>query len=86
MKTADKFNRSKFSHWINGRSGRIFRLAAGIFFLVVGIIFHNNPFGVASIIWSLFPLSAGAFDICYISAVLGGPFSGSEIRKQQSEL
>jgi hypothetical protein len=60
-------------------------LGVGICFLVVGIIFHNNPFGIASIVWSFFPLSAGILDICYISAVLGGTFSGSKIHKQQSE-
>jgi hypothetical protein len=28
-------------------------------------------------------LSAGAFDICYVSAVLGGPLSGAKIRNMQ---
>lgn len=83
MKAADKFNQSSFSRWINSSSGRVFRLFAGLCFLVTGIIFHHNPFGIAAIIWSIFPLSAGAFDVCYISAALGGPFSGSKIREQQ---
>ncbi len=30
--------------------------------------------------WGVLPLSAGAFDLCYISAVLGGPLSGARIR------
>jgi hypothetical protein len=30
--------------------------------------------------WSALPLSAGALDLCYISAVLGGPISGAKIR------
>jgi hypothetical protein len=84
MKTADKFNQSAFSHWINSRSGRMFRLTAGICFLAVGVLFRDNPLGIAAIVWSFFPLTAGAFDVCYISAVLGGPFSGSKIRAQQS--
>lgn len=41
--------------------------------------------GIAALVWSVFPLSAGAFDVCYISAALGGPLSGSKIREQQSE-
>ncbi len=86
MKEVDKFNQSRFSHWINSTSGRIFRIGAGIFFLVIGIIFRHDALGLASIIWSFFPLSAGLFDWCYISAVLGGPLLGSKIRKQQSEL
>ena len=36
-----------------------------------------------SMVWSLLPLSAGAFDICYVSAALGGPLSGTKIRSQQ---
>jgi hypothetical protein len=83
MKQADKFNQTSFSHWINGSSGRVFRICAGVVFFVTGIIFRDNALGVASIIWSFFPLSAGLFDICYISAVLGGPLFGLKIRKQQ---
>jgi hypothetical protein len=83
MNAADTFNHSSFSRWINGRSGRLFRLTAGMVFLIVGIIFSNTPWGIASLIWSVFPLSAGAFDICYISAVLGGPLSGKTIRATQ---
>jgi hypothetical protein len=35
---------------------------------------------VLSMVWSVFPLSAGVLDICYISALLGGPLSGAKIR------
>jgi hypothetical protein len=31
-------------------------------------------------VWSIFPLSAGAFDLCFVSALLGGPLSGAKIR------
>jgi hypothetical protein len=86
MGNADKFNQSGFSHWINSTKGRIFRICAGIFFLAIGVMFRDNALGVASIVWSFFPLSAGLFDMCYISAALGGPLSGSKIRKQQSRL
>jgi len=33
---------------------------------------------------SIFPLSAGGLDWCYISAVLGGPLSGPKIRAGQA--
>jgi len=78
----DAFNRSGFSRFLNGSAGRIFRLVAGIGFLVVGIIFRDSVLGIISIVWSIFPLSAGAFDICYVSAALGGPISGKKIRKE----
>jgi hypothetical protein len=76
----ETFNRSGFSRFINSPAGRVFRLTAGIGFLVAGYLYRDTTFGVLSMVWSVFPLSAGVFDICYISAVLGGPFSGSKIR------
>ncbi len=84
MSQAERFNQSNFSRWLNSVPGRMFRVLAGLAFLVVGIIFRDNPLGVAAIIWSFFPLTAGFFDVCYISAILKGPFSGAEIRRQQS--
>jgi hypothetical protein len=36
-----------------------------------------------SIVWGVLPLIAGAFDICYVSALLGGPISGKKIRDKQ---
>jgi len=79
---AEAFNRSGFSHFINSPAGRIFRLIAGIGFLVIGYIYRDSTLGILSMVWSVLPLSAGAFDICYISAVLGGPLSGAKIRNK----
>jgi hypothetical protein len=33
-------------------------------------------------VWGALAMSAGAFDICFISAVLGGPLSGAKIRSK----
>ncbi len=74
------FNRSGFSRFLNGPAGRVFRLVAGIGFLVVGYMYRSRTLGILSMVWSVFPLSAGALDICYISALLGGPLSGAKIR------
>jgi len=79
-KLGESFNRSGFSRFINSVAGRVFRLAAGLGFLVVGYVYRGHLLGVLSMVWSIFPLSAGAFDICYISALLGGPLSGAKIR------
>jgi hypothetical protein len=76
----ESFNRSGFSRFLNSPSGRIFRLAAGLGFLAIGFIFRSHTLGVVSMVWSVFPLTAGALDICYISALLGGPLSGKKIR------
>ena len=76
----ESFNRSGFSRFLNSPSGRVFRLAAGLGFLAIGFMFRGHTLGVVSMVWGVFPLSAGALDICYISALLGGPLSGKKIR------
>jgi len=35
--------------------------------------------------WSIFPLSAGIFNVCWISLWLGGPFNSARIRRLQQE-
>jgi len=77
---ADAFNRSRLSHFLNRPAGRVFRIVMGVGFLAVGYVFRSHPLGLASIVWGVFPLSAGALDICYISVLLGGPLSGAKIR------
>lgn len=76
----ESFNRSGFSRYLNSPAGRVFRLAAGAGFLAVGYVYRGHALGVLSMAWSIFPLSAGALDICYLSALLGGPLSGAKIR------
>ena len=76
MSKHESFNQSGFSKFLNSMAGRIFRIVAGTGFLVVGYLFRDHALGVISMVWGVFPLSAGIFDICYVSAVLGGPLSG----------
>lgn len=86
MSVAESFNASSFSRWINHNPGRVFRLCADGLFLVLGVIglvAGHRTWGVAALVWSVFPLSAGLFDICYISGVLGGPLQGTAIRTFQ---
>ncbi len=78
------FNHSAFSQFVNSRGGRVFRLLAGAAFLVVGYAERTHAVGIAAMVWSVLPLSAGAFDVCWISALLGGPFSGAKIRAMRS--
>lgn len=83
MSVAEKFNRSGFARFINSPSGRILRLVAGVGFLVVGYLFRDNLLGLIAMVWSIIPLSAAVFDLCYVSAILGGPLSGAKIRERQ---
>jgi hypothetical protein len=80
MRVATRFNRSGFGRWLNGPSGRLFRVVAGGVFLVAGLRARGTPAGKASLVWSVFPLSAGSMDVCYISLSLGGPFRGAACR------
>jgi len=77
---AEAFNRSFFSRFLNSPVGRMFRLSAGTGFLLVGYGHRHDVLGIVAMIWSILPLTAGAFDICYISAALGGPISGARLR------
>ncbi|MHB8093697.1 MAG: hypothetical protein ACYDH0_02025 [Candidatus Aminicenantales bacterium] len=76
----EAFNQSGFSRFLNNPAGRIFRLVAGAGFLVVGYAYRGHALGVLSMVWGALAMSAGALDICFISALLGGPLSGSKIR------
>ncbi len=80
MSAHEVFNRSGFSQFVNSATGRVFRLAAGTAFLVVGYVYRDHTIGLLSMAWSVLPLSSGALDLCYISAALGGPVSGAKIR------
>ena len=80
MSWHEDFNRSPLSRFLNSPAGRGFRIGAGIAFLAVGYLWRDHGLGLAAITWSIFPLTAGGFDVCYISAALGGPLSGSTIR------
>lgn len=83
MGLGTRFNQTAFSAWLNGDSGRTFRVVAGVLFLIVGATFRDEWWGLALLGWSVLPLTAGAFDACYISAVLGGPLKGADIRDEQ---
>src|SRR5512143_1696056 len=78
-KLADAFNRGGFSRFLNSPGGRVFRFVGGVGFLAVGYLYRYHALGIVSMVWGLLAISAGAFDVCYFSLVLGGPFSGAKI-------
>jgi hypothetical protein len=80
MRAHEAFNRSTFSQLVNSGGGRVFRVAAGVMFLGAGLMYRHHAPGIAAMVWSFFPLSAGLLDVCWISLVLGGPASGARIR------
>lgn len=83
MKKYESFNQSGLSRFLNTPAGRLMRITAGLGFLTAGIVCGKRRPSVAAMLWGLVPFSAGLFDVCYISAALGGPISGKEIRDTQ---
>ncbi len=77
---SQSFNQSGFGRFINSPAGRTFRVIAGVGFIILGFAFREHTLGIVSIVWGFLPLTAGAFDVCYVSAALGGPLSGAKIR------
>jgi hypothetical protein len=59
--------------------GRIIRVVMGIIFIVVGYSLHNEV-GYGLIAFGLLPLTAGAFDACYLGPFFGLPFTGAKVR------
>jgi hypothetical protein len=80
MKIAESFGRSGFAWFINSPAGRITRLVAGIALIIWGFIQLNSVFGFVFVVIGLIPFTAGAFDLCLVSALLGGPISGTHVR------
>lgn len=80
MSIAESFGRSGFARFINSPSGRILRVVVGIFLVVWGYMQLPSGMGIVLIIIGLVPLVAGGFDLCLISALLGGPISGRKLR------
>lgn len=84
MSIAESFGRSGFARFVNSPVGRIARLVVGIGFIVWGYTQLDTAMGFVVIVIGIVPLAAGAFDLCLISALLGGPISGARIRGPKS--
>ena len=82
MAFAAQFNGSTFGRWLNSPGGRIFRVAAGTGFLGLALSRAGTRSGAVAAAVGLLPLTAGALDVSYVSAALGGPFRGSDCRAE----
>lgn len=80
MSMQESFNRSGFSRFLNSSAGRVFRAVAGLAFLSVGYVFRDHALGLVSMAWGALALIAGGLDVCFMSALLGGPLFGAKIR------
>lgn len=81
-KASGGFANSGFAQFMASPAGRVLRAVAGAGMIAGGVAIRDDHrtggtvLGVAGLI----PLSAGLFDVCYISPLFGGPFTGKAIR------
>jgi hypothetical protein len=80
MRVAESFGQSTFARFVNSAPGRLARLVAGGALIAWGYAQRDSGTGLVFIMVGLVPLVAGAFDLCLISALLGGPISGARVR------
>jgi len=85
MKLSESFARSSFARFINSRAGRITRIVTGVAMIIWGYTQLENIFGMIWILAGIIPLSAGLFDICFISPLVGGPLAGKKVREAGKE-
>jgi hypothetical protein len=81
LSLAESFGRSRFAHFINSPAGRLARLVAGVSLVAWGYTQRGTGTGLVFVAVGLVPLAAGAFNLCLISALLGGPISGARMAK-----
>jgi len=79
MSVAESFGRSRFARFVNSPAGRVARVVAGVGLIGWGYTQRDTGTGLVFMAVGLVPLAAGAFNLCFISAMLGGPISGSRI-------
>jgi hypothetical protein len=81
MSMAESFGKSAFARFINSPMGRVFRIVVGLALIYWGYTLRAGTGGIILMVVGLVPLAAGAFDLCVVSALLGGPLSGARIRQ-----
>lgn len=77
MSLAQSFAQTGFAKFINSPLGRGIRVVAGLGLIGWGYTLGAGPAGIVLVVVGLIPLGAGIFNLCLISALLGGPLSGA---------
>jgi hypothetical protein len=81
MRLAESFAQSGFAQFVSSPTGRIARILAGLGLIGWGYTLRAGAAGSILMLVGLIPLAAGAFNLCLISALLGGPISGARLVK-----
>lgn len=85
MATQSPRSRSGFAvtplaQFLAGTAGRTVRLLAGVVLVIAGLTWLGGTVGLIVAIIGLVPIAAGLFDFCLLSALLGGPLRGRDVR------
>lgn len=85
-RTADRggFAQSGFAQFMASPPGRWLRVVAGAGMVAGGVVLRDDGSTTGGTLLAtagLIPLSAGAFDLCWISPLFGGPLRGDAIRR-----
>ena len=80
MSIAESFARSGLARFTNSPAGRVTRIVVGLGLIGWGYALRADTLGLVFMVAGLVPLAAGAFDLCLISPLLGGPISGNRVR------
>ena len=75
------FAHSGFVRFMASGMGRVARIIAGFVLIGLGLGVLGGTTGIVVSIVGVVPIVAGALDVCLISALFGGPLSGSAIRR-----
>lgn len=76
MSVAESFGRSGFARFMSTPTGRIARVVVGAGLIYWGFTQLGSTTGIVLMVVGLVPLIAGLFNLCLVSALLGGPISG----------
>jgi hypothetical protein len=74
------FAQSAFAQFFASSAGRVLRVVAGLALIGSGYTLRGQTSGLVLMVVGLVPLLAGAFDVCLLSPLFGGPMSGRAIR------
>ncbi len=85
MSLAEPFGRSAFARLMNSPAGRVARIVVGLALIGWGATRLPGSGGIGLIVVGLIPLAAGLFDLCLVSAFLGGPIRGARVLKGTSQ-
>lgn len=81
MTIAESFGQSAFARFVNTPAGRIARMVVGLGLIGWGYTMRGDASGVVLMVVGLVPLAAGVFNLCLVSALLGGPLRGAGVGK-----